>query len=366
MSVLRGRLSPSTSKVWSCNTRRSFTWQERSRSPISSRKIVPLSAISKRPVRSAEASVKAPFLCPNISLSNRLWEIPPRFTFTKGCLARWLLIWIASAISSLPVPLSPVINTEALVFAMRAMVFNTSVKPWLRPMIWLRLNASFCSCVVSLGAVESSKAVSIRCSRAALFHGLGIKSKAPACIPCTASWILPQAVISITGVSGRNTFTCLSRVKPSSPVVERVKFISISIKSGATVRTTSIASRGPGTTCASYPARFNIKLSEERTALSSSIIRIIVRIPYSIFYQSFLFYYCDDANLQKNTVFMDLSFFIVALFHQNRLPVRYWYGNPKASGYESDKNNTNNNRARKCASDAPHLWNFERRSGPAY
>lgn len=96
------------------------------------------------------------------------------------------------------------------------------------------------------------------------------------------------------------------------------------------------------------------------------IIRIIVRIPYSIFYQSFLFYYCDDANLQKNTVFMDLSFFIVALFHQNRLPVRYWYGNPKASGYESDKNNTNNNRARKCASDAPHLWNFERRSGPAY
>ena len=41
---------------------------------------------------------------------------------------------------------------------------------------------------------------------------------------------------------------------------------------------------------------------------------------------------------------MDLSFFIVALFHQNRLPVRYWYGNPKASGYESDKNNTNNNR----------------------
>lgn len=55
---------------------------------------------------------------------------------------------------------------------------------------------------------------------------------------------------------------------------------------------------------------------------------------------------------------MDLSFFIVALFHQNRLPVRYWYGNPKASGYESDKNNTNNNRARKCASDAPHLWNL--------
>ena len=56
----------------------------------------------------------------------------------------------------------------------------------------------------------------------------------------------------------------------------RVKFISIKIKSGATERTTSIASRGPETVCASYPARFNIKLSEERTALSSSIIKIIV------------------------------------------------------------------------------------------
>ena len=42
--------------------------------------------------------------------------------------------------------------------------------------------------------------------------------KSPACIPCTASWILPQAVINITGVSGRNIFTCLSRVKPSSPL----------------------------------------------------------------------------------------------------------------------------------------------------
>jgi len=88
--------------------------------------------------------------------------------------------------------------------------------------------------------------------------------------------MLPQAVISITGVSGRNIFTCLSKVSPSSPVVERVKFISIKIKSGATERTTSIASRGPETVCASYPARFNIKLSEERTALSSSIIKIIV------------------------------------------------------------------------------------------
>ena len=182
--------------------------------------------------------------------------------------------------SSLPVPLSPVISTEALVFAMRAIVFSTSVNPWLRPMMWLRSKESLCSCVASLEVAESSRAVSMRCNRAALFQGFVMKSKAPACIPCTASWILPQAVINITGVSGRNIFTCLSSVNPSSPVVERVKFISIRIKSGVAERTTSMASRGEGTACASYPARFSIKLSEERTTLSSSIIRIMIHVLY--------------------------------------------------------------------------------------
>lgn len=84
---------------------------------------------SKRPTRSVVASVKAPFLWPNISLSKRLCEIPPRLTFTNGCFTRWLLMWMASAINSLPVPLSPVISTEALVRAMRATVFSTSINP---------------------------------------------------------------------------------------------------------------------------------------------------------------------------------------------------------------------------------------------
>ena len=60
ISVLRGRLSPKTSNVWSCRTRSNFTWQEGSKSPISSKNIVPLFAISKRPIRSALASVNAP------------------------------------------------------------------------------------------------------------------------------------------------------------------------------------------------------------------------------------------------------------------------------------------------------------------
>ena len=35
---------------------------------------------------------KAPFLWPNISLSNKVCEIPPKFTFTKGFLALGLFL----------------------------------------------------------------------------------------------------------------------------------------------------------------------------------------------------------------------------------------------------------------------------------
>ena len=72
-------------------------------------------ASSKRPLRSARASVKAPRTWPNISLSKSVDEMPPRFTLTNGRVGARLLRWSASATSSLPVPLSPVISTEASV-----------------------------------------------------------------------------------------------------------------------------------------------------------------------------------------------------------------------------------------------------------
>ncbi len=43
------RLLPSGSNVCSCSTRSIFTWHDWSRSPISSRNTVPLSATAKRP-----------------------------------------------------------------------------------------------------------------------------------------------------------------------------------------------------------------------------------------------------------------------------------------------------------------------------
>ena len=82
-------------------------------------------ASSKRPLRSARASVKAPRTWPNISLSKSDDEMPPRFTLTKARLARGLLRWSASATSSLPVPLSPVISTDAWVAATRPISCST-------------------------------------------------------------------------------------------------------------------------------------------------------------------------------------------------------------------------------------------------
>src|SRR2546427_12727543 len=109
-----GRLDPTGSNSCSCRTRRSFTRVSRGSSPISSRKIVPPSASSKRPTRRSRAPVKAPFTCPNNSLSTRPAEIALQFTFTSGRSRRALRLWIARAISSLPVPVSPRMSTLVL------------------------------------------------------------------------------------------------------------------------------------------------------------------------------------------------------------------------------------------------------------
>ena len=75
---------PTRSNSPACSTRRSFACWVSERFAISSRKSVPWSASSKRPARSVFASVKAPFVWPNISLSNTPSASPPRFTVTIG------------------------------------------------------------------------------------------------------------------------------------------------------------------------------------------------------------------------------------------------------------------------------------------
>ena len=70
--------------------RRSLTWASSGSSPISSRKSVPLPAISNLPLVSQTASVKAPLTWPKSSLSSRLSGMPPQLTGTNGLQARRL------------------------------------------------------------------------------------------------------------------------------------------------------------------------------------------------------------------------------------------------------------------------------------
>jgi hypothetical protein len=82
-------------------------------SPISSRKMLPPEAASKRPLRWRSAPVKAPFSWPKSSLSKSDSFKAAQFTFIKGPSRRGERRWMALAASSLPVPLSPRITTGA-------------------------------------------------------------------------------------------------------------------------------------------------------------------------------------------------------------------------------------------------------------
>jgi len=112
-------------------------------SPISSRKIVPWSASSNRPILERWAPVKAPFSCPNNSLSRSSPGIAPQLITTMGPLCLELFLWMAFAINSLPVPLSPDISTEESDFATFLVVSRTFVNPLLVPAIPMRLKTSF-------------------------------------------------------------------------------------------------------------------------------------------------------------------------------------------------------------------------------
>src|SRR5437773_1558118 len=116
-------IAPPTGRIWcSWRTRRSFAWSAGDTSPISSRKIVPPSASAKSPGASPIAPVKAPRTCPKSSLSSSVSVRPPQSTATNGRLRRGLFWWMARAISSLPVPLSPRMSTVLRPGATRAIV----------------------------------------------------------------------------------------------------------------------------------------------------------------------------------------------------------------------------------------------------
>ena len=78
---------------------------------------MPPSAVSNRPALLWNAPVKAPFTWPNSSDSSSVSGIAAQFTTTNGRSWRSPPAWIARATISLPVPLSPLIRTLALLSA---------------------------------------------------------------------------------------------------------------------------------------------------------------------------------------------------------------------------------------------------------
>src|ERR1019366_3848426 len=83
-------------------------------SPISSNSSVPCCATSKHPARRSLAPVNDPFSCPNSSLSISVSGSAAQLMATNGPCRRGLSACSVRATISLPVPLSPVISTHAL------------------------------------------------------------------------------------------------------------------------------------------------------------------------------------------------------------------------------------------------------------
>ena len=126
-------LPPTRSNSCSCSTLNSLLCDSRGNSAISSKKSVPLSASSNRPLRRSLAPVKAPFSCPNSSDSNKLGVKAAQFTLIKACLLRLLNLYKLRATSSLPVPFSPRISTVVSVSLTNLICSNMVWNTWLCP-----------------------------------------------------------------------------------------------------------------------------------------------------------------------------------------------------------------------------------------
>ena len=125
-STVLGPGSPSGAISPASRKRRSFGCSSSPSSPISSRKRVPSRAARIRPAWSRSAPVKAPRRWPNSWLSSRSRGTAVQLKGTNGLAARSEKSWMARAMISLPVPLSPVMRTLTLARAIRRAKFITS------------------------------------------------------------------------------------------------------------------------------------------------------------------------------------------------------------------------------------------------
>ena len=100
---------------------------------------MPPLASSKRPTFCAIAPVNAPFSWPKSSLSSRPVGMAAQLSFTNVRALRPLRSWIARAISSLPVPVSPWMSTVESVGATISIFWSVSRSAGLSPTISSKL-----------------------------------------------------------------------------------------------------------------------------------------------------------------------------------------------------------------------------------
>src|ERR1700741_2406214 len=110
--TLMGLSPPTRSTSPSSRTRRSLACMATGMSPISSRKSVPPSACSNLPTWRPAAPVKAPFSWPKSSDSISSAGTAAQLRVMKAFSRRGDFSWMARATSSLPVPVSPRIETR--------------------------------------------------------------------------------------------------------------------------------------------------------------------------------------------------------------------------------------------------------------
>ena len=103
--------------------------------PISSRKIVPPSASANLPFFVVVAPVNAPRTWPKSSDSSNDSGIAAQFTLISGMSRCALRSWMARAMSSFPVPVSPVMRTVLFVSATRSARWMICSMARLRPMM---------------------------------------------------------------------------------------------------------------------------------------------------------------------------------------------------------------------------------------
>ena len=228
-STRRVRDEPTRSNSPVSSTRSSLACCDRPMLAISSRNSVPPSASSKRPMRSALASVKAPFTWPNSSLSNTPSARPPALTVTRACRRGGDGVEPAGhhplAGAVLAGDQHVGVGRRRPARSARAPAASPATRRSDRGRRPRRAGARFsASSRWRRRSARPSSTWVRRCdSRRALSQGFSMKSRAPRRIASTASSTLPQAVITTTGRVASRARIRASRSRPSRPeVVSRV------------------------------------------------------------------------------------------------------------------------------------------------